>query len=89
MSDLIETFPRILVPVDFVDAGDEETEKGSQSVAVEDHKIVFTEPTLRAIAMATSLGRFYGSTVRLVRCAKRSRARCGHRRPDGFGLPMK
>ena len=66
MSDLIETFHRILVPVDFVDAGDEETEKGSQSVAVEDHKIVFTEPTLRAIAMATSLGRFYGSTVRLV-----------------------
>ncbi len=66
MSDVIETFHRILVPVDFVDAGDEETEKGAQSVAVDDHKIVFTAPTLRAIALATSLARFYGSTVRLV-----------------------
>jgi len=66
MSDVIETFHRILVPVDFVDAGDEDTEKGAQAVTVEDHKIVFTGPTLRAIALATSLARFYGSTVRLV-----------------------
>jgi nucleotide-binding universal stress UspA family protein len=65
MSDVIETFHRILVPVDFVDAGDDETDKGSHAVAVNDHKIVFTAPTVRAIALATSLGRFYGSTVRL------------------------
>lgn len=66
MSDVIETFHRILVPVDFIDAGDEEIDEGSQAVSVNDHRIVFTAPTVRAIAMATSLGRFYGSTVRLV-----------------------
>lgn len=66
MSDVIETFHRILVPVDFVDAGDEEADKGSLAVAVEDHQIVFTAPTVRAVALATSLGRFYNSTVRLV-----------------------
>jgi nucleotide-binding universal stress UspA family protein len=66
MSDVTETFQRILVPVDFVDAGDEETETGAQAVSVNDHKIVFTAPTLRAIKLATSLGRMHGSTVRLV-----------------------
>ncbi len=66
MSDVIETFRRILVPVDFVDAGDDEVEEGAQAVTVGDHRIVFTGPTVRAIAMATSLARFYGSTVRLV-----------------------
>lgn len=66
MSDVIETFRRILVPVDFVDAGDEDSEAGSQAVVVNDHKIVFTPPTVRALALATSLARFYGSTVRLI-----------------------
>jgi nucleotide-binding universal stress UspA family protein len=66
MSDVIETFHRILVPVDFVDAGDDESEKGSLAVVVEDHQIVFTAPTVRAVALATSLGRVYNSTVRLV-----------------------
>jgi nucleotide-binding universal stress UspA family protein len=66
MSDVTETFHRILVPVDFVDAGDEETDKGSLAVPVDDHKIVFTAPTLRAISLATALGRIHGGTVRLV-----------------------
>ena len=58
-------FKRILVPVDFLDAGDEELDEGSQSVVVNDHRIVFTGPTLRAVTLATALGRAYGSTVRL------------------------
>jgi nucleotide-binding universal stress UspA family protein len=66
MSDVTETFHRILVPVDFVDAGDEENDKGSLAVAVDDHKIVFTGPSLRAISLATSLARIHGGTVRLV-----------------------
>ena len=66
MSDVIESFHRILVPVDFVDAGDEESEKGSLTVGVEAHQVVFTAPTVRAVALATSLGRSYGSTVRIV-----------------------
>jgi nucleotide-binding universal stress UspA family protein len=66
MSDVIETFHRILVPVDFIDAGDEELDKGAQAVSVNDHRIMFTAPTLRAIALGTSLGRLHGSTVRLV-----------------------
>lgn len=65
-DDAPATFQRILVPVDFVDAGDEDTETGAQAVAVDDHKIVFTAPTLRAIALAMSLGRTHGSTVRLI-----------------------
>jgi len=61
-----ETFQRILVPVDFVDAGDEDLEPGSKGVQVNDHNIVFTAPTLRAIRMAATLGRSTGATVRLV-----------------------
>ncbi len=66
MSDVIETFRRILVPVDFIDAGDEDAEKGAQAVTVNGHEIVFTPATVRALALATSLARFYDSTVRLV-----------------------
>lgn len=61
-----EIFQRILVPVDFVDAGDEDLEDGAQAVVVNDHRIVFTGPTLRSIRMATALGRLTGATVRLV-----------------------
>ncbi|MCX4246488.1 universal stress protein [Paraliomyxa miuraensis] len=60
------SFKRILVPVDFVDAGDEELDEGSQAVVVNDHRIVFTAPTLRAVTLATAIGRTHGSTVRLV-----------------------
>jgi nucleotide-binding universal stress UspA family protein len=66
MSDVTDTFQRILVPVDFVDAGDEDAETGAQAVTVDDHKVVFTAPTLRAVQLAGSLGRAHGSTVRLV-----------------------
>lgn len=62
----IPAFQRILVPVDFVDAGDEALDEGAQAVTVHDHRIVFTGPTLKALALATSIGRAYGSTVRLV-----------------------
>lgn len=61
-----EIFKRILVPVDFIDAGDETLEPGAKAVVVSDHRIVFTGPTLRAIRTAASLGRVTGATVRLV-----------------------
>lgn len=61
-----EVFERILVPVDFVDAGDEELDEGAEAISIEDHQIVFTAPTMRALQLATSLGRAYGSTVRMV-----------------------
>ncbi|MCA9710819.1 MAG: universal stress protein [Myxococcales bacterium] len=66
MSDASKMFERILVPVDFVDAGDDEIEEGTLSVVVEDHNIVFTAPTLRALELAASIGRAYGSTIRMV-----------------------
>lgn len=67
MTDTASTaFKRILVPVDFVDAGDEELDEGAQAVIVSDHRIVFTAPTLKAVTLATSIGRPYGSTVRLI-----------------------
>lgn len=61
-----EIFKRILVPVDFVDAGDEALDEGAEAVTVGDHRIVFTAPTLRALELATAIGRAYGSTVRMV-----------------------
>ncbi|MCH9683007.1 MAG: universal stress protein [Deltaproteobacteria bacterium] len=61
-----EVFQRILVPVDFIDAGDEDVESEGRAVVVNEHRIVFTAPTMRAMAMATALGRVTGATVRLV-----------------------
>ncbi len=66
MTDAPPNIERILVPVDFVDAGDEDQPEGSLSAIVGEHRIVFTPPTLRAVELATSLGRTYEATVRLL-----------------------
>jgi len=66
MTEVFPTFARILVPIDFVDIGEESATDGALVVSVEDHRILFTSPTLRAVALATSLGQAYGATVRLL-----------------------
>lgn len=62
-----EFFRRILVPVDFAEADDDEVSSDvSTVVEVDGHRITFATASIRALQLATALARASGGSLRLL-----------------------
>lgn len=64
MAELLESFQRVLVPIDFVEA-DPDSE-APFVVEVEGHEIAFSNATIKAARTGASLAAATGGTLRLV-----------------------